>query len=108
QRIGRISEDQFRNDERRIERGANGERPAETIRRMAVAGVTMGMIMRVGMGVVVVIVRHADDRRPSDCFDGDLYSARRFEYYYSDTATNSSTSGPPPTENTMNCLPPAM
>ncbi len=42
QRIGRIAEDQLGNDERRIERGADGKRPAEIVRRMAVAGVTMG------------------------------------------------------------------
>jgi hypothetical protein len=30
---------------------------------MAVAGVTMGMIMPVGMIVMRVIVRHADNRR---------------------------------------------
>ena len=45
---------------------------------MAVAGVTMGMIMRVGMGVMRVIVRHS----ASIYFDGDLYSAWNFEYYY--------------------------
>jgi hypothetical protein len=54
--------------------------------------------------VRMVIVRHAASMN----FDGDLYSAGRFEYYYSDTAISSSTSGPPPTGNTMNCLPPAM
>ncbi len=61
------------------------------------------MIMRVGVVVMRVIVRHADDRRPSDCSHGDLY-ARNFEYYYSDTAISSSTSGPPPTENTDELL----
>jgi hypothetical protein len=71
---------------------------------MAVAGVTVGMIMPVGMIVMRVIVRHSASMN----FDGDLYSARNFEYYYSDTAISSSTSGPPPTGNTMNCLPPAM
>ena len=65
QRVGGVAEDQLRNDERRIERGADGERPAEIVRRMAVAGVTMRMIMRVGMVVVmvVVIVRHSADSR---------------------------------------------
>ena len=64
QRIGGVAEDQFRNDEGGIERGADGERPAEIIRRMAVTGVTMGMmIMPVGMIVMRVIVRHADNRR---------------------------------------------
>ena len=89
---------------RGIERSANGECPAEIVRRVAVAGMTMGMIMRVRMIVMSVIVRHAASMQ----FDGDLYSARTFEYYYSETAINSSTSGPPPTGNTMNCLPPAM
>jgi hypothetical protein len=35
------------------------------------AGVTMGMIMRVGVIVVSVIVRHSASMN----FDGDLYSA---------------------------------
>ena len=52
QRIGGVAEDQLGNDERGIERGADGERPAEIVRRMAVAGVTMGMIMRMGMIVM--------------------------------------------------------
>ena len=59
QRVGGVAEDQFGNDERGIERGADGERPAETVRRMAVAGVIMRMTMRVGMTVLVVIVRHS-------------------------------------------------
>jgi hypothetical protein len=71
---------------------------------MAMAGVTMGMAMRVGMTVLMVIVRHS----VSPGFDGDLYSGRIIEYYHSETAISSSTSGPPPTGNTMNCLPPAM
>ena len=62
QRVGGIAEDQLGNDERGIERGADGERPAEIVRRVAVAGVTMGMIMRVGVIVMSVIVRHADRR----------------------------------------------
>jgi hypothetical protein len=37
ERIGGIAEDQFGNDERGIECGTDGERPAEIIRRMAVA-----------------------------------------------------------------------
>ena len=78
QRVGGVAEDQFGNDEDGIERGADGERPAEIVRRMAVAGVTMGMIMRVGVIVVSVIVRHSASMN----FDGDLYSARNFEYYY--------------------------
>ena len=78
QRVGGVAEDQLRNDERRIERGANGERPAEIVGRMAVAGVTMGMIMPVGMIVMRVIVRHSASMN----FDGDLYSGRNFEYYY--------------------------
>ncbi len=78
QRVGGVAEDQFRNDERGIERGADGERPAETIRRVAVAGVTMGMIMPVGMIVMSVIVRHSASMN----FNGDLYSATDFEYYY--------------------------
>ena len=45
QRVGGIAEDQFGDDEAGIERGADGKRPAETVRRMAVAGMIMGMIM---------------------------------------------------------------
>jgi hypothetical protein len=45
---------------------------------MAVAGVTMGMIMGVGVIVVSVIVRHSASMN----LDGDLYSAQNFEYYY--------------------------
>ena len=78
QRVGGIAEDQLGNDERGIERGADGERPAEIVRRVAVAGVTMGMIMRVGVIVMRVIVRHSASMN----FDGDLYSATDFEYYY--------------------------
>src|SRR6266496_1932673 len=78
QRIGSVAEDQLGNHEGRVERGADGERPAEIVRRVAVAGVTMGMIIPVGMIVMRVIVRHS----ASMIFDGDLYSARNFEYYY--------------------------
>jgi hypothetical protein len=59
------------------ERGADGKRPAEIVRRVAVAGVTMGMIMP-GMIVVSVIVRHS----ASMSLNSDLYSATNFEYYY--------------------------
>ena len=78
QRIGGVAEDQLGNDEGRIERGADGEGPAEIVRRVAVAGVTMGMVMRVGMIVMRVIVRHSASMN----FNGDLYSAGNFEYYY--------------------------
>ena len=78
ERIGRIAEDQFGDDKRSIERGADGESPAEIVRRMAVAGMTMGMIMAVGVIVMRVIVRHAASMN----FNGDLYSARNIEYYY--------------------------
>ena len=62
QRVGGVAEDQLGNDEGRIERGADGERGAEIVRRVAVAGVTMGMIMPVGMIVMV------SDRAPfADC-----------------------------------------
>ena len=93
QRVGGIAEDQFGDDEAGIERGADGKRPAETCRRMAVSG----MVMRMGMIVMVVVVRHAADIAHANC-----------EYYYSDTAISSSASFAPPTGNTMNCLPPAM
>ena len=63
QRVGGVAEDQFGNDEGGIERGADRERPAEIVRRMAVTGVTMGMIMRMGVIVVSVIVRHARKSR---------------------------------------------
>ena len=62
QRIGGVAEDQFGNDEGGIERGADGERPAEIVRRVAVAGVIVGMIMRVGVIVMSVIVRHRLDK----------------------------------------------
>ena len=65
---------------------------------------TVPVRMPVGLVVMTVFVRHAASMN----FDSDLYSAGRFEYYHSDTAISSSTSGPPPTGNTMNCLPPAM
>ena len=78
QRVGGVAEDQLGNDERGVERGADRERPAEIVRRVAVAGVIMGMIMRVGMFVMMVIVRHSASMN----FDGDLYSAENFEYYY--------------------------
>lgn len=58
QRIGGVAEDQFRDDERGIERSADGERAAEIVRRVTVAGMTMGMIMRVGVIGVSVMVRH--------------------------------------------------
>ena len=47
-------------------------------RRMAVARVTMGMTMRVGVIVMSVIVRHSASMN----FGGDLYSARDSEYYH--------------------------
>ena len=78
QRVGGVAENQFRNDERGIERGADGEGSAEIIGRMAVAGGTMGMIIPVGVIVMRVIVRHSASMN----FDGDLYSAGHFEYYY--------------------------
>ena len=62
QRIGRVAEDQFGNDEGGIERGADGEGPTEIVRRMAVPGVIMRMTMRMGMTMLVVIVRHCDRR----------------------------------------------
>jgi len=43
------------------------------------ARVTMRMIMPVGVIVGSVIVRHSASMK----FDGDLYSGRNFEYYYS-------------------------
>jgi hypothetical protein len=38
------------------------------------------MIMHVGMAVIVMMVNHYDNRRPS--FNGDGYSACEVEYYY--------------------------
>ena len=60
QRVGGIAEDQLGDDEGGIERGADRKGRAETIRRMAVPGMAVGVAMRVGMivMVVVVIVRH--------------------------------------------------
>ncbi len=97
QRIGGIAKNQLGNDERRVERSADRKRRAKTVRRVAVPGMTVGVTMRVGM-IVQMMYRAS--------FRG--YSARNFEYYYSDTAISSSGMGPPPTGNTMNCLPPAM
>ena len=64
--------------------------------------------MPVGMIVMRVIVRHFADSCVSDVSTATYIARRMIEYYYSDTAISSSTSGPPPTGNTMNCLPPAM
>jgi hypothetical protein len=49
------TENQFGDDEAGIERGTDGKRPAETFGHMAVPG----MIMRVGVVVMMMVVRHA-------------------------------------------------
>ena len=54
QRVRGVAENQFRDDERGIERDADGKRAAEIVRRVAVTGMVMGMTMRVGMVVVIV------------------------------------------------------
>lgn len=64
ERVGRVAENQFRDDERRIERRADGKGRAKTIRRVAVTSVIVPVpgpvpvIVRMRVIVMMVIVRH--------------------------------------------------
>ena len=63
QRVGGVAENQFGRDECGIERNTHGEREAEIVRRVTVAG----MAVRVGMVVVVMIVMLGHDASANCC-----------------------------------------